>query len=345
MAYLLLFFCSTAVVLGQPQGYVQNPGTTSTRPETSALWQPALGSKFQIILDQRHRSRSFNQRKQTNYLPADADVFDVDLFDTPASVIKQLHTQGKKVICYFSAGGTETWRPDHSSFNQADKGDTLREWVGEQWLDIRSPRVLGVMKKRIQMASNKGCDAIDPDNIGNTICHHLKQVADFTDAFTDEIKPGGGFATPLTKKDSIAYVKNLAAEARLLKISFGLKNAPMIIKDVKDDIQFAVNEQCATDGMGCHVYEPLVKLGKPVFHIEYVTPTLNGTEVTLRSEVSGLEDKSSNEIRSALCLQTSLGRSRRVMSKETAAKISTVIKSLDLSRFVVYCDGTFVADH
>lgn len=156
--------------------------------------------------------------------------------------------------------------------------------------------------------------------------------------------PGGGFATPLTKKDSIAFVKSLAAEARALKLSFGLNNAPMILKEVKDDVQFAVNEQCATDGMGCQVYEPLVRLGKPVFHIEYVTPSMNGTEITLKSEVPTLANKNTTEIRSALCLQTSVGRSRRVMSKETTAKISTVIKSLDLSRFVVYCDGTFVDD-
>jgi hypothetical protein len=128
-------------------------------------------------------------------------------------------------------------------------------------------------------------------------------------------------------------------------MAIGLKNAPMIIKEVKDDIQFAVNEQCATDGMGCQVYEGLVRSGKPVFHIEYVTSEIvNGTEMMLKSEVPMLENKTSIEIRSALCLETSIGRSRRVMNKETAAKISTVMKSLDLSRFVVYCDGTYVAD-
>jgi hypothetical protein len=166
MASLLILLYSALPVLGQPQNWPTLSSTANASPTPPILWQPPLGSKFQIILDQRHGSRSYGRRKQTSYLPADADVFDVDLFDTSASMIEQLHSEGKKVICYFSAGGTETWRPDYSSFNETDKGDTLREWVGEQWLDTRSPRVLEVMKKRIQMASTKGCDAIDPDNIG-----------------------------------------------------------------------------------------------------------------------------------------------------------------------------------
>jgi len=35
------------------------------------------------------------------------DVFDIDLFNSSTSTITTLHTLGKKVICYFSAGSYE----------------------------------------------------------------------------------------------------------------------------------------------------------------------------------------------------------------------------------------------
>lgn len=77
-----------------------------------------------------------------------------------------MHAQGKKVICYYSAGSSENWRPDYKDFEQADMGSALEGWAGENWLNIRNANVLNVMKARIKMASEKGCDAIDPDNMG-----------------------------------------------------------------------------------------------------------------------------------------------------------------------------------
>jgi hypothetical protein len=64
------------------------------------------------------------------------------------------------------AGTSEDWRPDYSSFQDVDKGSGLPDWHGEKWLDIRSASVWAVMANRIKMASDKGCDAIDPDNMG-----------------------------------------------------------------------------------------------------------------------------------------------------------------------------------
>ena len=43
-------------------------------------------------------------------------VYDIDLFDTNLTTIRQLHQQGKKVICYFSAGSYEDWREDKEKF-------------------------------------------------------------------------------------------------------------------------------------------------------------------------------------------------------------------------------------
>ena len=99
-------------------------------------------------------------------VPDDAEVFDLDLFDTPVELIEQIHEQGKKVICYFSAGGSESWRTDYKLIQTKDKGERMRKWPKEQWLNIRSPDVWEVMRKRIELARTKGCDGIDADNTG-----------------------------------------------------------------------------------------------------------------------------------------------------------------------------------
>lgn len=40
------------------------------------------------------------------------DMYDIDLFDTDEATIQLLQSQGKAVVCYFSAGSYEGWRPD-----------------------------------------------------------------------------------------------------------------------------------------------------------------------------------------------------------------------------------------
>jgi hypothetical protein len=125
------------------------------------IWLPKAGVKFQIVLGEK----IIKLDKNTPLVP-DAEVFDVDLFHTPKSVIQELNARGKSVICYFSAGGSETWRPDDKEFKAKDRGDNMREWAGEKWLDITSPDVFRVMAKRIELAHDKGCKGIDPDNLG-----------------------------------------------------------------------------------------------------------------------------------------------------------------------------------
>lgn len=100
------------------------------------IWQPPVGAKFQIILDSY-----FSRNRNADLVPADADIFDVDLFDITVDVIQRLHNRGKKVICYMKAGSSESWRPDYASIKAVDKGDVMKEWRREQWLDIRSPDV------------------------------------------------------------------------------------------------------------------------------------------------------------------------------------------------------------
>lgn len=60
-----------------------------------------------------------------------ADAFDVDAFSVDASVVKALHHDGKRAICYVNVGANENRRPDVARFPKDVIGDPLDGWPGE----------------------------------------------------------------------------------------------------------------------------------------------------------------------------------------------------------------------
>jgi hypothetical protein len=175
------------------------------------------------------------------------DLYDIDLFDSDASLIKTLHTQGKKVICYFSAGSYEEWRTDSDSFPVEVLGKELDGWAGERWLDIRSQHLYPIMRARLDLAKSKGCDGVEPDNV---------------DGYTNET----GF--PLTGSEQLAYNRFLAAEAHSRGLSIGLKNDLNQIISLEPYFDFAVNEQCH-EYEECMMMQPFIDADKPVLNAEY----------------------------------------------------------------------------
>jgi hypothetical protein len=126
-------------------------------------------------------------------------------------------------------------------------------------------------------------------------------------------------------------------------MSMGLKNSEEILQQVLPYIDFAVNEECAStsNSDGCYAYDPLIRAGKPVFHIEYANHRSargGGSETVLSSTKSELRGLDSDGIQSLLCLKTTLPR-KRVLALDTSSKFSTVIKVLGLDGWVMYCDG------
>lgn len=118
------------------------------------------GQKWQIVLT------GVPDVSKSPLPPTDAPVWDIDLFDSDAATIASLKATGKIVICYFSAGTVEDWRSDAKDFPAGDVGKMLPEWPNEKWIRIGSTKVRDIMAKRIKLAGDKGCDAIDPDNVG-----------------------------------------------------------------------------------------------------------------------------------------------------------------------------------
>ena len=177
----------------------------------------------------------------------DADVYDVDLFESPAGVIDELHAAGRIVICYFSAGSYEGWRPDADGFADADLGATLDGFEDERWLDVRSPTVRAVQTGRLDRAVAAGCDGVEADNVGG----YLNE---------------SGF--DLTADDQLDFNRFIADEAHRRGLLVGLKNDLDQIPALVDSFDFAVNEQCH-EFDECALNQPFIDAGKPVFNAEY----------------------------------------------------------------------------
>jgi len=174
-------------------------------------------------------------------------AYDVDLFDTSAALIQQLQADGRIVICYFSAGSFEDWRTDANAFDSDDLGNTLSGWPNERWLDIRSESILAIMQDRMDLAVQKNCDGVEPDNM-------------------DGYVNNSGF--DLTAADQLAYNRRIANLAHERDLAVGLKNDLDQVEDLIDYYDFGVNEECfAYDE--CDLLAAFIDAGKPVLSAEY----------------------------------------------------------------------------
>src|SRR5947207_1659521 len=144
--------------------------------------------------------------------------------------------------------------PDANQFPASALGRS-NGWPGERWLDIRNATVRDIMKHRLDLAVQKGCTGVDPDNV---------------DGYTNST----GFS--LTAADQLDYNRFLAAAAHARGLAAGLKNDVEQVAELVASFEFAVNEECVVYSE-CDLLLPFIRAGKPVFHIEY--------DASLRTEI------------------------------------------------------------
>jgi hypothetical protein len=208
-----------------------------------------------------------------------AQAYVVDLFNTSASKIQEYKSAGKKVVCYFSAGTYENWRSDASQFPQdtycspgencAQSIHILGDWCEpgggcEWWLDHRKPAVRTVMAQRLQLARDKGCDAVEPDNVDG-------YLHDDSISCTDQACWG------LTAADQLNYNQWLAEAAHARCLSIALKNDVDQVAQLAPSFDFAINEECQRYSE-CGVYKTsFTSQNKAVFNAEYTVDASGDT--------------------------------------------------------------------
>jgi hypothetical protein len=128
----------------------------------------------------------------------------------------------------------------------------VQGWPGENWLDTRSQAVRDIMQKRMDLAVQKGCDGVEPDNV---------------DGYTNN--PG----FPLTPATQLDYNGLLADAAHSRGLAVALKNDLDQVADLVGKFDFALNEQCFQYSE-CDSLQPFIAAGKAVFEVEYGAASL-----------------------------------------------------------------------
>ena len=227
----LVFGLSACQKAASPTPTLSNPTSAP-----SDWWQPSPGLSWQV------------QYVDEIDLSVQADVFDLDLFETNAEQIAALHAQGAKVVCYLNAGAWEDWRPDKDVYPSEVIGAAYAGWPGEHWLDIRQIDALApILRARLDLCAAKGFDGVDPDNL---------------DGYTNAT----GF--PLTAADQLTFNRWLADEAHQRGLGIGLKNDPDQADSLVTKFDWATTESCLAEGW-CDQFSPFIEAGKPVLAIEY----------------------------------------------------------------------------
>jgi len=224
------------------------PGATSTVTASAGSggdtgwWQAPSGTSWQIQYVDYPLDRSF-----------DVAVYDVDLVEVSDADLAALHEEGRIVLCYFSAGTWEPYRPDADGFPEDVLGNAYDDpaFADERYLDVRSDLVRDLMKARMDLAATRGCDGVDPDNM------NLDEVGeDIT-------------GVPIGPEEQLDYSRFIATEAHARSLSVGLKNSIEHAAELEPYFDWAVNEQC-WEYDECDVYQPtFIAANKAVFHIEY----------------------------------------------------------------------------
>lgn len=216
-------------------------------------WQPAPGTSWQWQLTGTVDAAAM----------PDVQMVDIDLFDQSAATIAALQADGRVVVCYFSAGSFEDWRPDAGDFPDAAIGRDLDGWEGEAWLDVMDPTVRTVMQSRLDLAVDKGCDGVEPDNV-------------------DGYDNSNGLG--LSATEQLSYNRFIADEAHLRGLSVGLKNDLAQLEELEPWFDWGLNEECAAYDE-CEREKVLTDAGKAVFHVEYVDDWADAA--ALAAEVCG----------------------------------------------------------
>jgi len=177
---------------------------------------------------------------------AQAELFVVDLFNTTASDVAELHALGRVVVGYVAAGSHEPFRPDADAFPASALGAPLPGYPEESWLDVRDPEVRQLMQQRVELAAERGFDGLFFSSL--TAYQH-----------------DSGFA--LSAADQLDYNLWLADQAHTAGLLSGLADDFVHAGELADAFDFAIHSGCLAADR-CAELAPFTEAAKPVFDLE-----------------------------------------------------------------------------
>ncbi|KAJ6780070.1 hypothetical protein PWT90_00999 [Aphanocladium album] len=219
-------------------------------------------------------------------------------------IVEGLHDLGKTVICYMNLGAVQpedcdfkTWYTSNkwmgpwyydANFNKnASKEENDANLYCERYVDFTDPTIRNLMKERMKIARDAGCDGVDPDNID-----------------ISGIKWGNGRNPPSPKSvfealtDLAAYAHSMTSTYKGYKFMIGQKNAPEMAKDLAAKFDFAVLERGLEKNFAQEFF-PYFNLKKPVIDIEYPADLLNDDD---KNQPCNLQRDSSCAVGDTKCL-------------------------------------------
>jgi hypothetical protein len=180
-----------------------------------------------------------------------ASVYEVDGFDTPASTVRRLHRQGRKVICYLDVGIWESYRSDRAQFPRSVIGRKYGGFPDERWLDVAHfHRFERPLEHRFSMCAHKGFDAVEPDNVAGW-----------------EKENRTGFK--IRRQDQLRFNRWVARQVHGRGMAVALKNDGRQAAELAPDFDFAVVEECFQYHECGYFKNTFVREGKAVFEAEY----------------------------------------------------------------------------
>eukprot|EP00121_Abeoforma_whisleri_P000589 Awhi_evm1s515 len=196
--------------------------------KTSEVERRSSPMKFQAGLT--WANRAWGRGKATDSIK-DKKVVIVDMFDATDAEISNYKTEHNLiVICYVSVGTVESWRSDYKDNKSAWDAVKAKNhgWAGETWIDIvnKLPEIKNLMRKRFKLAKEKGCDAIEPDNVD---CYQQNKGKHCIN----------GVGESEVRNKQISYDKWMANTVHDLGMGIGLKNSLDLIPDLLSYYDFA----------------------------------------------------------------------------------------------------------
>jgi hypothetical protein len=177
----------------------------------------------------------------------EAEIFGVPMFATDAATVASLQGEGRRVICWFSAG-ISTWNDPDRGIVLPATGPDIVPGQPERWMDLGSPIVRDAMLVRLDQAVALGCDAVEPGDIDGYLVDS---------------------GLPLTRDGTVEFAAWLAEGAHARGLAIALNDGNELASELASSVDFAMDYGCLAAGT-CEQLGVLTAAGKLVLHAELI---------------------------------------------------------------------------